>query len=252
MIEPRPVADHGSPSAPSSAPVNHVGGGADARGPGRASIPAETRRQSSWRREVTELRLLVGQLREELRRIQSREKGARYLAFHDDLTSLPNRRYFRERLETALRGEGAGSLDLAVIYLDLDGFKTLNDVHGHDTGDQLLNLVAVRLAYAVRAEDFVSRLGGDEYACLITGVPNRERLQLIAASLFDAVSAPFKLASQVLTVHPSIGIAVYPQDGTTTDALMNSADAAMYAAKRKQSMTAFSPLPAVPVHNVEA
>ena len=82
-----------------------------------------------------------------------------------------------------------------MIYLDLDGFKALNDAYGHPTGDSLLNLIATRLAHALRAEDLVSRLGGDEYACLIAGVTSPERLQNIASSLFGAVAAPFKIGS---------------------------------------------------------
>jgi diguanylate cyclase (GGDEF)-like protein len=183
---------------------------------------------------------MLTQIQQELIGARLRERDARYLAFHDDLTALPNRRFFRERLGCALRDQGSGPPELAVIYLDLDGFKALNDAYGHPTGDLLLNLIATRLAHALRAEDLVSRLGGDEYACLIAGVTSPERLQNIASSLFGAVAAPFKIGSLVLNIRPSIGIAVCPLDGTTTDALMKAADAAMYAAKRKQSAFSFS------------
>jgi diguanylate cyclase (GGDEF)-like protein len=189
--------------------------------------------------EVAALRALLAKTQEQLASAQERERRARYLAFHDDLTALPNRRFFRERLDLALRDERAGVRPLAVLYLDLDGFKALNDLYGHDTGDALLSTIARRLSHALRAEDLVSRLAGDEYACLISGVSTRKRLQQLAATLFHAVSAPFKIGSLELSVRPSIGIAVYPTDGSTTDELMKAADNAMYMAKRQKSSYAF-------------
>ena len=208
-----------------------------------AALKFEVRRNYHLGQEVTTLRAMVAKMQEELAGAQEREKRARYLAFHDDLTALPNRRFFRERLGRALTNQGAGPPDLAVIYLDLDDFKALNDTYGHATGDALLNLIAERLAHALRAEDLVSRLGGDEYACLITGVSNRERLQQIASTLFETVSAPFKIGALTLNVRPSIGIAVCPSDGTTTDDLMRAADTAMYGAKRQRSSFSFSERP---------
>lgn len=191
-------------------------------------------------REIETLRQRLAKVQLELTRSQDRERRARYLAFHDDLTTLPNRRLFRERLNLTLRNTAAGPGDVAVMYLDMDGFKTLNDTYGHDVGDELLNLMAARLARVVRAEDLVSRLGGDEFACLITGVSSRERLQQIASNLFDVVSSRFNIGPVTLTVRPSIGIAVSPDNGITTDALMKAADTAMYEAKRKHSEFMFA------------
>jgi diguanylate cyclase len=181
---------------------------------------------------VTALRLIVTETPPGWRGGASREKRARYMSFHDDLTRLPNRRYFRRTLRAVLRYGHAESLNVAVICLNLEGFKALHEAHGRDTGDQILRLAATQLARAVRAEDLVSRLGGAEYACLIFGVPTREELQRIASILQSAVSAPFPVGSQLLTVHPRIGIAVYPADGTTSEALMKAADTAMYSAQR--------------------
>jgi diguanylate cyclase len=169
-----------------------------------------------------------------------REQRSSFLAFHDDLTALPNRRFFLERLSSALKTQDSIPANVAVIYLDLDGFKALNDSYGHANGDALLGLIATRLAHALRAEDLVSRIGGDEFACLITGVSSRERLQHIALTLFEVVSAPFKIGALVLNVRPSIGVAMCPMDGTTVEALMQAADAAMYGAKRNRSSFAFS------------
>lgn len=164
---------------------------------------------------------------------QEGEKRARYLAMHDPLTSLPNRSYFLAQLERALN-QSEPIQPFAVFYLDLDGFKELNDGYGHDAGDGLLRIVAARLARAARAEDMVSRLGGDEFACLFSGLQSRNQLRQVAGKLFDAVSAPLKFGNVELSVRPSIGIAVFPTDGRTADALLKNADAAMYRAKRNR------------------
>src|SRR5580704_1906194 len=108
-------------------------------------------------RENAALRAMLAKMQDELTDAHKREKRSRYLAFHDDLTALPNRRFFLERLGRTLMSQGSSPPDLAVIYLDLDGFKVLNDAHGHATGDRLLNLIASRLAHALRAQDVVSR-----------------------------------------------------------------------------------------------
>ncbi len=215
------------------------------RGELYTTLRFEVRRNYHLGQEITTLRAMVAKMQEELADAREREKRARYLAFHDDLTALPNRRYFRERLGRALRDQGTGPPHLAVVYLDLDEFKALNDTYGHATGDALLNLIAERLAHALRAEDLVSRLGGDEYACLITGVSSRDRLRHIASTLFETVSAPFKIGALTLHVSPSIGIAVCPSDGTTTDDLLKAADTAMYEAKRKRSSFSFSERPSM-------
>jgi diguanylate cyclase (GGDEF)-like protein len=195
-------------------------------------------------REIAALRRVVAHMREELRGAEDLVKSARHMALHDDLTALPNRRFFRERLQRALEKDGERSPELAVIYLDLDGFKAINDTHGHETGDRLLNLVAARITSAMRAEDLVSRLGGDEFACLVNGVCRCERLQEIGSTLFEAVSRPFTIGSLVLEVRPSIGIAMCPGDGITADVLLERADAAMYRAKRTRSTWAFAERPA--------
>jgi diguanylate cyclase (GGDEF)-like protein len=191
-------------------------------------------------REIVSLRRTLARMREELRGARELEQTARYMALHDDLTALPNRRFFRERLERALADGREDPPVLAVIYLDLDGFKAINDTHGHDTGDRLLNLVATRITHAMRAEDLISRLGGDEFGCLVSGVSHRDRLQQIAATLFQAISRSFTIGALVLDVRPSIGIAMCPSDGRGADALLQKADAAMYCAKRARSTWAFA------------
>ncbi len=157
-------------------------------------------------------------------------------SLHDGLTALPNRDFFRQRLDQALETPNPS---LAVLFLDLDGLKFINDGHGLATGDELLRIVAARLARSVRAQDMVCRLGSDEFACLLGNVFNRDQLSHLACKLFDAVSAPLKIGDLELTVRPSIGIAVCPTDGNDSEALLRHADSAMYRAKRQQLGYAF-------------
>ena len=178
---------------------------------------------------------------QDLAQAQAAAMQASHRALHDGLTALPNRDNFRQRLDQALGQPGFAppGPTLAVLFLDLDGLKLINDGHGHATGDELLRIVAARLARSVRAQDMVCRLGGDEFACLLGNVFNRDQLSHLACKLFDAVSAPLKIGELELTVRPSIGIAVCPTDGNNCDALLRHADSAMYRAKRQQLGYAF-------------
>lgn len=160
-------------------------------------------------------------------------------AQHDALTSLPNRSHFRDLLRHALAKTDLQRPSLALLYMDLDGFKPINDQHGHDVGDRMLHIVATRLTRAIRAGDSVGRMGGDEFACLLGDIDDREQLSHLACKLFDAVSAPLQVGKLQLTVRPSIGIAICPIDGGTADTLLKRADAARYRAKRAQSGYAF-------------
>lgn len=175
------------------------------------------------------------QMRAELAGTRAGARQAWHRAQHDGLTSLPNRSCFRERLDHALLSASSRDQSLAVFYIDLDGFKPINDNHGHAVGDEMLRIVSARLVGALRADDLVSRQGGDEFACLVSLVPPCEaRLNGLARKLFEAVSAPFRLGALQLSVRPSIGIAVWPDDGACAEALLHHADAAMYRAKRER------------------
>ncbi len=167
------------------------------------------------------------------------EQQARHEARHDSLTSLPNRSSFCAQLDRAVERSGHPAPALAVLYLDLDDFKPINDHHGHPTGDELLRIVASRLSRSVRQQDMVCRLGGDEFAFILTEPQGREQLRQLAAKIFDAVSAPLMVGSLRLCVRPSIGIAMCPGDGVTATTLLKCADAAMYRAKRRQLGFAF-------------
>lgn len=155
------------------------------------------------------------------------------MATHDDLTKLPNRRLFQQRLEHALvRAHRHNSL-LGVLYLDLDDFKIVNDTYGHDKGDMLLGALAGRLIECVRENDTVARLGGDEFTIILEDAYQLEDIIIVAKRIVESASKPFPLAGHESTVTISIGIGVYPNDGNTVYDLVKKSDMAMYKAKRK-------------------
>jgi diguanylate cyclase (GGDEF)-like protein len=207
----------------------------------QADLVIESERQVTLAAELGLAQAELAQCRLDLANTRAGERRALHRAHHDSLTLLPNREAFHQRLSEKLAQptEPAQRPRLAVLYLDLDGLKPINDRHGHDAGDDLLRIVAARLARAVRKDDLVCRMGGDEFACLLNEVLNRDQLGHLACKLFHAVSAPLKIGALELTVRPSIGIAVCPKDGATADTLLRSADTAMYRAKRKQLGYAF-------------
>ncbi len=152
----------------------------------------------------------------------------RHQALHDALTDLPNRTLLHRRAERALRGDGLG----AMLLIDLDRFKEVNDTLGHDHGDELLIEVAGRLKAVLRRGDTLARLGGDEFAVLLDGVPDRSAVIELAMRLQDALRRPFALRGVAVELEASVGIALYPEHGTTVGALLQRADVAMYDAKR--------------------
>lgn len=204
-----------------------------------AALKHERAQLSHLEQEVNEAQETLARARAELVGTQAEERRARHMALHDDLTGLPNRSFFRERLDNALAQSESERPPIAVLYLDLDDFKKVNDTHGHDAGDEMLRIVAARLARVVRTGDMVSRLGGDEFACLLANLPSRHQLSHLADKLLESVCAPITLGSLKLDVRSSIGIAMCPEHGITSDMLLKHADAAMYQAKRLASGYAF-------------
>ncbi|GAA0709722.1 hypothetical protein GCM10009105_10390 [Dokdonella soli] len=170
---------------------------------------------------------------------QIHRERAQHTAFHDALTGLPNRTSFEERSSRALALHEPQAREFGLIYIDLDDFKSINDVHGHGVGDELLKVIGWRLIHAVRMEDSIGRHGGDEFVCLLPDVQSEEQIASIARKLFDAISAPCVLGALTLCVQPSIGAALYPRDGTTVEALLQSADSAMFWAKSHRLGHAF-------------
>ena len=169
-----------------------------------------------------------GRLVDELR-FEAAERE--YQALHDSLTGLPNRRYFSDKLEEAIDAARATGDSVAVLLLDLDRFKEVNDTLGHPSGDRLLREVAARLLGDVRDSDTVARLGGDEFAILLPGVAGPDVARVKAEDLLHGVARPYGIDGLMLEVDGSIGIALYPHHGHDAPTLMQRADVAMYAAK---------------------
>ncbi len=169
-------------------------------------------------------------LRDNTERKQAQET-IRRLAYHDALTGLPNRRLFLDHLATALAQAKRHQRELAVMMLDLDQFKTVNDSLGHNLGDQLLAEVGARLKGLLREGDVVGRMGGDEFMLLLSEVAHALDSADVAKRILETMRAPFLLGGHELLVTTSIGIALYPQDGEDGETLMKNADNAMYRAK---------------------
>ncbi|QIB67589.1 diguanylate cyclase [Kineobactrum salinum] len=153
-------------------------------------------------------------------------------AHHDLLTGLPNRRLFLDRLEQEVKHAKRSGLPLAVLFLDLDDFKDVNDSYGHEAGDRLLFEVAQRLGDCVREDDTVARLGGDEFTVILIGARQHQDVELVAQTILDALTIPFHIAQQPARVSVSIGVAFYPRDASSPTALLEAADQAMYKAKK--------------------
>ena len=168
------------------------------------------------------------------------EQIARHAALHDPLTGLPNRVLFEDRLEHGLAQAKRHDRTLAVMFLDLDDFKDINDVHGHDVGDAVLKVIADRLTEHAREDDTVSRFGGDEFLYLLTEIDDGQDAMPVAQEVADAIQLPVQVSIGALKIGVSIGIAIFPKDGTSVSALIKSADTAMYTAKRDKTHYAFA------------
>jgi diguanylate cyclase (GGDEF)-like protein/PAS domain S-box-containing protein len=166
------------------------------------------------------------------------EARIEYLAHHDSLTGLPNRVLFRDRFLLATAWAERSLAKVALLFLDLDHFKTINDTLGHPAGDELLKSVANRLRECVRETDTISRLGGDEFLIALTDVRDTQAVNLSASKILEALARPFELEGRELTNTLSIGIAVWPDDGDDFDTLLKKADTAMYQAKNAGRNTA--------------
>jgi diguanylate cyclase (GGDEF)-like protein len=160
------------------------------------------------------------------------EKRLAHLASYDSLTGLVNRTTLVHRLNRAVARARRASKQVAVLFIDLDGFKPINDAFGHAVGDELLKLVATRLGTAVRATDTVARLGGDEFAIILEGIVDARDVARVAGKILDAINAPSTISGRETSISASIGIALFPSSGWEVSALLRHADAAMYRAKQ--------------------
>ncbi|MEO8456464.1 MAG: EAL domain-containing protein [Chloroflexota bacterium] len=161
------------------------------------------------------------------------EETIRHLAYHDALTDLPNRALLSDRLTVALAQARRTREPLAVMFLDIDRFKLINDTLGHSVGDDLLRQVALELSHLVRDGDTVARVGGDEFTLLLSGMSESDTVSVISRRILETIRQPRTLADQELRVTTSLGVAMFPADGETAESLLRNADTAMYRAKQQ-------------------
>ena len=184
-------------------------------------------------------RAALAESRAALAASRNAENVANQLAMHDSKTGLPNRTLFDDRLAQAIAGAERHGWMLAVLFLDLDRFKLVNDTHGHAAGDAVLAVVAERLMRDARDEDTVCRNGGDEFLVLLMNPSGREAVAGVAAQVRAAIETPIGVDTLQFAITPSIGIALYPEHGTSGEMLITRADAAMYRAKQLRSPCEF-------------
>ena len=163
------------------------------------------------------------------------EERLQHLATHDPLTGLPNRSLFQDRLQNALEYAERNRKPVGILFMDLDGFKQVNDAYGHEIGDMVLRIVSKRLTRLLRPSDTVARLGGDEFAFILVHPLKGSAASKIAERIIRVLNEPIRVKDHTVTVSTSVGISLYPQDGTNPDDLMRNADHAMYAAKAQHS-----------------
>ncbi|WP_060508754.1 diguanylate cyclase domain-containing protein [Pseudomonas sp. NBRC 111124] len=212
-----------------------------------ASVAHAARRERSFDRRVPEAAIaelnelgndfnaLLDELEVWHSHLQSENATLAHQASHDSLTGLPNRAFFEGRLSRSLRNAARQQDHLALLFLDSDHFKQINDSRGHAVGDEVLINVADRVRAQLREHDLVARLGGDEFAVLLTPLHSREDAERIAEKIIASMQLPMLLdGGESLTTSLSVGIAYYPDDGSDPASLLNAADAAMYQAKRKR------------------
>lgn len=176
---------------------------------------------------------MVKRLEQEILDNKAAEEKIRYLAYHDSLTGLPNRKYFYEMLGKAVENASTGGQGFAVLFLDLDGLKYINDHLGHEVGDMVLCEVGKRSEAGISAPDIVARIGGDEFTFLIFDIFDYAEAQEIVDKLIDSVCRPVKLGGDDININASIGFSIFPHDGNNADMLVKKADNEMYTVKRR-------------------
>jgi len=237
-------ADGGSadPERSSPAASSQSGDSTFTRPPAGSTLSADSNdsagalalaRQQLWREQQENARLRADndRMRRQLDAATRRSEEAQHLAHHDGLTGLPNRRLLemclQQRVAEAIEGNG----QLAMLLVDLDGFKLVNDRFGHLVGDLLLKVVATRIAACVRSDDIVFRYGGDEFVVLLANVNDPEIAGSIAGKIREQIGRAYRIEGNQIQVSASIGRAVHPRDGEHCDALLRCADASMYREK---------------------
>ena len=192
---------------------------------------ASVNSKTNWDEDhINALKIMSNLTSNALSKIKS-EKKLEYIVYYDQLTSLPNRTLFKNRLNYAVNIASRSNESLAVMFLDLDSFKNINDTLGHEFGDVVLKMAASRLINVLRKSDTVSRFGGDEFLILINNVSTTEDIKKVANNVLSIFNNPFNINGQDIHITASAGIAVYPADGDDVDTLIKNADIAMYNAK---------------------
>lgn len=198
----------------------------------RGELPTELNRQLALQQKLASVTAALEQSR-------LREQQLLHHAFHDNLTGLPNAELFQDRLVNAMVQAERHQCRIAVMFIDLDGFKNINDTHGHDIGDCLLKIVAQRLQKLVRRGDTVCRRSGDEFLFLMPEAKNKETVVSLAEKIAGKIADPCRIGELEVATSASVGVAVYPEDGRLPNELLKNADAAMYAAKKRRASFAF-------------
>ncbi len=187
--------------------------------------------ESEVKQRTRSLSITVRQLKKEIARREKIAAELEFMANHDALTGLPSLRLCKDRIDHSLAESRRNKQQSAVMFIDLDGFKEVNDRHGHEYGDAVLKVVADRIKLEIRETDTVARIGGDEYLVILSSVPDLEIVERIAAQLIDQISQSIRIGKQKVVVSASVGIAIYPEDGNTAEELIRQADRTMYLIK---------------------
>lgn len=188
--------------------------------------------------ELADTKTDLAKVRDDLSKSQAKEEETRKFTSQDALTGLPNRVLFVQHLDQGLIQAKRHGWGLAVLFIDLDKFKSVNDSYGHDLGDKALLMVANRLQSFIREEDTVSRWGGDEFMCLLLEVKQEADVTRLAEQMVNRIAVSCEFNGIVLSIRASIGIAIYPADGETADVLIKNADTAMFKAKGTEKRVA--------------
>lgn len=181
--------------------------------------------------ELANTKTDLAEVRDDLSKAQVKAEEAQQIALQDALTGLPNRISFEQGLIQGLSQAKRHGWGLAVLFIDVDKFKSINDSYGHDTGDQVLLMLANRLKSSVRDEDMVSRWGGDEFVCLLLEIKQEADVTHLAEKMINRIAEAYEANGIVFSIVASIGIAIYPADGDTPEILFKNADTAMYKSK---------------------
>lgn len=209
--------------------------------------PIKYRRQSkpaqNTKHEMEFLSMRIARLQQELVELAQKEAQARHLAYHDGLTGLPNRNLLQDRFHQVMSQAERHRKSLALLLLDLDEFKRVNDKLGHASGDKLLKALAERLSVGIRGADTACRYGGDEFVVMLAEIENPEVAATLAAEIGTRLSQPYIIDGHEIHMTVSVGTAVYPTDGKSYDALIKQADIAMYRAKDTRTAVTIFALP---------